>query len=97
VRWIDLGCPIDQDYNASNPEGRGLGWMCDDNRPTLALTYPKSGLNAELPRLLVGMHDYDTGLDMDSFTVTMDVAFDGIEAGRNLAPGSSRRSKACGR
>ncbi len=85
VRWIDLGCPIDLDYNASKPEVRGLGWMCDDNRPTLALTYPKSGANAELPRLLVGLYDYDSGLDMDSFTVTTDFVLDGVEAGRNLA------------
>src|SRR5262249_51666884 len=40
VRWIDLGCPIDLDYDPAHPDKRGYGWMCDDNRPTLPLTYP---------------------------------------------------------
>ena len=43
VRWIDLGCPIDLDYDPENPETRGYGWMLDDNRPTLTLTYPRPG------------------------------------------------------
>lgn len=34
---------------------------------------------------MVGLYDYDTGLDMDSFTVTTDFVLDGVEAGRNLA------------
>ena len=31
------------------------------------------------------MHDYDSGLDMDSFSVTADFAIDGAAAGQNLA------------
>jgi len=85
VRWIDLGCPIDLDYDPAKPQERGYGWMLDDNRPTLALTYPKPGVNGPLNRILVGMHDYDTGLDMDSFQVTADFALDGVAAGQNLA------------
>ena len=30
VRWIDLGCPIDFDYNPAQPQRRGFGWMGDD-------------------------------------------------------------------
>ena len=85
VRWIDLGCPIDLDYDAAHPEKRGGGWMCDDNRPTLTLTYPRAGKNESLTRIVVGMHDYYTGLDMDSFEVVADFAIDGIAAGKNLA------------
>ena len=85
VRWIDLGCPIDLDYDPANPKERGYGWMLDDNRPTLTLTYPKAGANPPLTRILVGMHDYDTGLDMDSFQVVADFALDGVAAGQNLA------------
>jgi hypothetical protein len=59
--------------------------MLDDNRPVVALTYPGPGGNAEVSRILVGMHDYDTGLDLDSFTVTADFALDGTPAGTNLA------------
>ncbi|MGH6962423.1 MAG: hypothetical protein ACREE7_18235, partial [Dongiaceae bacterium] len=36
-RWIDLGCPIDLDFDPNNPGARGFGWMCDDQRPTLTL------------------------------------------------------------
>src|SRR5262249_25391212 len=48
VRWIDLGCPIDLDFDPGKPEARGRGWLQDDNRPTLTLTYPRAGVNTEL-------------------------------------------------
>lgn len=86
VRWIDLGCPIDLDYDPANPKERGFGWMLDDTRPTFTMAYPKAGVNPPLTRILVGMHDYYTGLDMDSFKVEADFAIDGVKAGENLAP-----------
>ncbi|MCE9532041.1 MAG: hypothetical protein K8T89_13090 [Planctomycetes bacterium] len=85
VRWIDLGCPIDLDYQAASPQTTGYGWMLDDTRPTLTLTYPRVGSNKELTRLLVGMHDYYSGLDEKSFAVVADFDIDGIKAGENLA------------
>jgi hypothetical protein len=85
VRWIDLGCPIDLDYDAKNPDKRGAGWLLDDQRPTLTLTYPQPGANAELSRIVVGMHDYGSGLDTKSFSVTADFAIDGIDPGKPLA------------
>ncbi len=85
VRWIDLGCPIDLDYDASNPARRGFGWALDDNRPTLALTLPRAGANMRLDRILIGMYDYYTGLDPGSLTVTASFAVDGAAAGDNLA------------
>ena len=85
ARWIDLGCPIDLDYDPAKPAARGSGWLQDDNRPTLTLAYPRAGVNPPLTRLLVGMHDYDSGLDMESFRVVADFAVDGIAAGENLA------------
>jgi lysophospholipase L1-like esterase len=78
ARWVDIGCPIDRD-----PE---RGWLLDEGRPTLTLTYPQAGANAGLDRILVGMHDYGTGLDMASFKVTADFAVDGGKPGENLAP-----------
>jgi hypothetical protein len=84
-RWIDLGCPIDLDYDPAKPQERGFGWMQDDNRPTVTLTYPRAGANPPLTRILVGMHDYYTGLDMDSFEVVADFPLDGMATGRNLA------------
>jgi hypothetical protein len=85
VRWIDLGCPIDHDFDPKVPQRRGNGWLLDDQRPTLTLTGPHAGVNGRLTRILVGMHDYDTGLDMDSFQVVADFPIDGNAAGENLA------------
>src|SRR5437016_5882051 len=59
--------------------------MLDDTRPTLTLTYPKAGANAPLNRLVVGMHDYYTGLELDTFQVVADFPLDGVGAGQNLA------------
>src|SRR5262249_39210686 len=61
------------------------GWMLDDNRPTLTLTYPRAGANEPITRILVGMHDHYTGLDLKSFRVMADFPVDGVKAGENLA------------
>jgi hypothetical protein len=85
VRWIDLGSPIDR----SDPKNTGnrLGWFLDEGRPTLTLAEPQPGVNTHpLSQILIGMHDYYTGLDMKSFKVTADFAVDGVPAGKNLAP-----------
>ncbi len=84
VRWIDLGCPIDQDYQGPDAKSLGYGWMLDDNRPILTLTTPVAGRNPEISRLVIGMHDYGTGLDLTKFSVTADFAIDGVAAGENL-------------
>jgi hypothetical protein len=92
VRWVDLGCPIDLDYDSARPKERGHGWMLDDTRPTLTLTYPRAGANPPLTRILVGMHDYYTGLDMDSFQVVADFTLEGKAPGQNLAPWFKKKS-----
>jgi hypothetical protein len=84
-RWIDLGCPIDASLDAKNAEKRGNGWLFDDQRPTLTLTYPQVGINESVTRFLLGISDYHTGLDLDSFTVVADFPVDGVPAGENLA------------
>ncbi|VTR93469.1 Uncultured bacterium genome assembly Metasoil_fosmids_resub (Fragment) OS=uncultured bacterium PE=4 SV=1 [Gemmata massiliana] len=85
VRWIDLGCPIDLDYDPAAPQKTSFGWALDDQRPTLALTSPKAGVNPPLDRILIGMHDYGTGLDATSFTVTATFTANGAAPGTNLA------------
>src|SRR5262249_13423480 len=85
VRWTDLGCPIDLQFDPAHPDRVGQGWMLDDNRPTLTLTYPRAGANEPITRILVGMHDHYTGLDMKTFRVAADFAVDGVAAGENLA------------
>jgi len=86
-RWIDLGCPIDLEYDPKNPKanGPGSGWMDDETRPTITLTQPTTGRLEKLSQILLGMCDAYTGLDMDSFAVTADFEVDGIAAGDNLA------------
>jgi hypothetical protein len=93
LRWIDLGCPIDLDFDPKAPERRGYGWMCDDNRPTLALTCPRAGANEELSRVLVGMTDYGTGIDAGSFRVVADFALDGVPAGQDLSKRFKEKSQ----
>ena len=84
VRWIDLGCPIDLDFNPDRPEASGFGWMLDDQRPTLSLTRPRAGANPPLDRIVVGMYDQG-GLVLDSFRVIANFPVDGLAAGKNLA------------
>lgn len=86
VRWIDLGCPIDLDYDPNKPDQTGYGWMLDDQRPTLTVASPKPGVNPPLNRILIGMYDYGSGLDPASFTVIADFAVRDVPPGQNLAP-----------
>jgi hypothetical protein len=83
VRWIDLGCPIDLDYDASQPARRGFGWMCDDNRPVITIASPQPG-DRRIDRIVIGLNDYYSGLDMDSLRVEANVPIDGVAAGENL-------------
>ncbi len=85
VRWIDLGCPVDLDFDPSRADDRGFGWMCDDKRPTLTLAHPRAGRNKTFSRIVIGMHDYYTGLDLESLSVRADFEIDGVPTGGNLA------------
>ena len=51
----------------------------------LTMTLPASGTKEPLTRILIGMHDHYTGLDMKSFRVVADFPLDGAAAGVNLA------------
>ena len=84
VRWIDLGCPIDLDFDPKNPSRPGFGWMLDDQRPTLTVAVPVAGTNPPIDRILVGMYDLG-GVDQASFEVVADFAVNGVPAGQNLA------------
>jgi hypothetical protein len=81
ARWIDLGCPVELDHD---PAG-SVGWRGDDNRPVLTLTHPREGANPPLTRILLGMHDYFTGIDPTSLRVTADFAIDGAKPGEDLS------------
>jgi hypothetical protein len=86
LRWIDLGCPIDLDALKDRPAGaRPYGWFCDDNRPVIALASPAAGENGPVSRILVGLHDYYTGLAGDTFRVVADFPLAGARPGEDLA------------
>jgi hypothetical protein len=76
ARWIDLGCPIDLGDSS---------YFTDENRPTLTVTYPQAGMSQRLDRIVIGMHDANTGLDEKSFAVTADFEIDGSRGGENIA------------
>ena len=84
VRWIDLGSPIDRIDPDGSEQGEP-GWFLDEGRPTLTLAFPEPGANAALRQIIVGMHDYSSGLDMESFSVAADFEIDGAAGGENLA------------
>ncbi len=85
VRWIDLGCPIDFDNDSAHPAPATGGWFADDSRPTLHLASPARNVNGEISRLVLGMYDYESGLDESSLQVVANFAVNGINAGANLA------------
>ncbi len=86
ARWIDLGCPIDLHFDPQNPSKRGIGWLLDDQRPTLTIAFPEPGEHRELGRILIGMHDYETQLDLNRFQVWANFRVNGAPANVNLAP-----------
>ena len=82
ARWVDLGCPVD----TQNPAMKSYGWFGDDLRPTLTISLPRAGLNsAPLTQLRVGMLDYYSGLDVQTYSVTADFAVNGNAPGTELA------------
>jgi hypothetical protein len=85
VRWIDLGCPLDFDFQDSNRESRGLGWMADDSRPTLTVTSPEPGRNGPISKIVIGAWDAYTGLNESSLKVLLNIELDGHAKGQNLA------------
>lgn len=42
-------------------------------------------MNESLSRIVIGMHDYNTGLDIKTFVVSADFAINGVAAGKDLA------------
>lgn len=86
ARWIDLGCPIDLRFDPQNPDRAGIGWMLDDQRPTLTVSQPAPGRNSNLSRIVIGMHDYGTGLDLNKFHVWASFRVDGAPAKLDIAP-----------
>jgi hypothetical protein len=76
VRWIDLGCPLDQ-----GPKG----WFLDDLKPTVEVSLPRPGYNAGSVGLVrYGLVDSFSGLDMSTLSVTADFPVGGRPAGAEL-------------
>jgi hypothetical protein len=85
IRWIDLGCSIDLrfDPHRGDPSTRPFA---DRTMPTLAVAHPRAGDNeGPLSRIVIGMADAASGLDLSSFSVIADFDMDDQTAGRELA------------
>lgn len=73
--WIDTGAT----YCATER-------ACQDSMPpTVRVTSPQAGKNEGWARILLGMVDVGSGLNLASLEVVADVAIDGVAAGTNLA------------
>jgi Hydrazine synthase alpha subunit middle domain len=81
ARWIDLGAPI----NHSNSAEASLGWLHDEQKPTLTMAHPMRGINTDLRMIRVGCFDADTGINHASFSVRASLAINGRAPGTELA------------
>ncbi len=83
ARWVDLGAPISSPDQAF----KGRGWFQDDLRPTVTVSLPRRGKNAEpLSLIRLGAFDYYSGLDRKSLTVRANFAVNGKAPKAELAP-----------
>lgn len=81
VRWIDLGCPLD--------EGP-YGWFLDDLKPTLTVSLPRPGVNTSpVTSIRVGVADANSGIADGSLSIRASFAVGGAAAGTELAPSAN--------
>ncbi len=82
ARWIDFGCPID----TGQQHGSGAhGWFQDDLRPTLTVSSPRPGLNGDpVTTLRLGAADANSGLDVETLSLRLDVPAAGRPANAEL-------------
>ncbi|MBI5136114.1 MAG: hypothetical protein HZA24_02135 [Nitrospirae bacterium] len=81
ARWVDLGAPADLPGRARNR------YTDDDLLPVVALASPLRGANAlSWNRVVLGLYDGESGLDMATLRVTLGFDVPGYPAGANLAP-----------
>jgi hypothetical protein len=85
IRWIDLGCSIDLRFDPERTEPHTSPFT-DRTPPTLTVAHPRPGPNTgPFSRIVIGMADAASGLDLSSFSVTADFEIDGDAPGRQLA------------
>lgn len=83
ARWIDLGAPID---TGAGTASAGYGWFLDDQRPTLAVSLPRAGVNlTPVTAVRFGVADANSGVDPASLSMIASFAVSGRPAGAQLA------------
>ena len=90
--FTDIAAPVTLERGADlvllRPDGSEerlvAGWMCDDNRPVVTIAWPRADHRGKLSRIVIGMHDYYSGLDLDSVHIKANHAIGGVAAGANL-------------
>ncbi len=78
VRWIDLGAPIDIDDS-------GYGWLLDDLKPTLTISQPRPGENAQVAELHFAYADANSGIATGTLSVRASFPVNGRPADSELA------------
>lgn len=83
ARWVDLGCPINEDEGGNS---EAYGWYLDDLRPTVAVSAPRGGVSeGPLTEVRIGLADGYTGIDLATLSITATVAINGQAPGTQLA------------
>lgn len=83
ARWVDLGCPINEDEGGAS---EAFGWYLDDIRPTVAVSSPRAGRNeGAVTELRIGLADAYTGIDLTTLSITSTLAINGRSPGAQLA------------
>src|SRR5262249_26212995 len=80
------GCSIDLRFDPADGDLK-TSPFADRTLPALTVARPSAGDNkGPFTRIVIGMADAVSGLDLSSFSVIADFAIDGQGAGRELAP-----------
>jgi hypothetical protein len=83
ARWVDLGAPMDLD----RPKER---YTEDDMLPVVAVAEPARGMNPQgTQRVVVGLFDGDTGIDMSTLSITLNQDLAGFPQGSDLSGSGS--------
>jgi hypothetical protein len=83
ARWVDLGCPINEDENGPSKD---YGWYVDDVRPALAVSSPRPGANTQAVSFIrVGVADANSGIQPGSLSISATIPLAGRVAGAQLA------------
>jgi hypothetical protein len=81
ARWIDMGAPV----NSADAGEAAFGWQHDEQKPTLTLRSPVTGMNPPVSLIQLGFFDADSGISVNTLSIKSSVAIAGRPANAELA------------